>query len=782
MDQVKLPVLVLEEMTALPYAVISFTFRNPENIATLKWLSDHSETEAFAVCSRREASPETPLDDYQALYPNGTIVEIKENRMNDPLSRKVVMEGKHRGILTALTSDADGMHGDIFVQDDLADPDLLKRKAMEAELSDDIDALTKVLPNIPPDFQPQFKSAVFESSLQSTMANVISHFAVDNEDRQNYLKLNDVGEQFTFVIAFLKRAAEIARIRSDLVSKVHTSLDNNQKDYVLREEMRIIGQELGDLTPESEADDFLKQVDGLTASDEVKNQISREIKRFKVLQPGSPDSSMSRAYIETLLAMPWDKSVEVNTDLSEARKVLDRDHYGLNEVKERIIEALSVRIATRGKKGDAPILCLVGPPGTGKTSIARSVAAALGIPYIRVALGGVHDEAEIRGHRRTYVGALPGRIAAGLKTAGVNNPLMLLDEIDKVGGDGFQGDPQAALLEVLDGEQNRHFVDHYIDMETDLSNVLFICTANDLSTISQPLQDRMEIISLSGYTANEKLHIAQEHLVPKQVEKNGLADGQLRFSDNAIRLIAEGYTAEAGVRQLEREIAKICRICVKNLYRNGEIAADKVTVNERNVPKYLGRRKFEKPLSQKEDAVGTVNGLAWTQVGGTTLEVEVLVLDGKQGLVMTGQLGDVMKESAQIALSYVRSISGKPSKYFENHQFHLHVPEGAVKKDGPSAGITLATAFYSAITGRKVRGDVAMTGEITLQGRVLPVGGLKEKLLAAQSAGMHKVIVSKENRPAIEELDAEITHGMTIVYVSTLQEVLREALTEDGKE
>lgn len=782
MEQVKLPVLVLDDMTALPYAVISFTFRHPENTAVLKWLQNHGEMEVFAVCRRKDATPDMPPHDYQSLYPNGTIAEIKESRMADPVSWQVTLEGKHRGILTGIRSGNDGLQGDVFVQDDLPDPDLLTKKAMEAELRDDLEMLVKNLPGLPPDAMKRFSVAASGNSLQAVMANIISHFATDNEDRQNFLKLTNVDEQFTFVVTFLKKSAQIAKIRADLVSKVHTSLDKNQRDYVLREEMRIIGQELGDLTPESEADEFLKKVDALTASDEVKKQIRREIQRFKVLQPGSPDASMSRAYIETLIAMPWDKSAEVNMDLEGARKVLDRDHYGLNEVKERIIEALSVRIATRGKKGDAPILCLVGPPGTGKTSIAHSVASALGIPYIRVALGGVHDEAEIRGHRRTYVGALPGRIAAGLRTAGVNNPLMLLDEIDKVGGDGFQGDPQAALLEVLDGEQNRHFVDHYIDMETDLSNVLFICTANDLSTVSQPLQDRMEIITLSGYTSNEKLHIAQEHLVPKQVKKNGLADGQLKFSDNAVRLIAEGYTAEAGVRQLEREIAKICRICVKNLYKDGTIAPDRVTVTERNVAKYLGRRKFEKPLAQTEDAVGSVNGLAWTQVGGTTLEIEVLVLEGKPGLVMTGQLGDVMKESAQIALSYVRSISGKDPDYFENHQFHLHVPEGAVKKDGPSAGITLATAFYSAITGRRVRKDVAMTGEITLRGKVLPVGGLKEKLLAAQSAGMHKVIVSRENRPAIEELDAEITRGMEIVYVSTLEEVLKEALADDGKE
>ncbi len=781
MEQVKLPVLVLDDMTVLPHAVISFSFRHPENTATLTWLQNHGDSEVFAVCRRKDADVSTPPHVYEQLYPNGTLAEIQESKMTDPITWKVTLEGRTHGVLTEIKSDADGLHGEVLLQDEPADPDILKKKAMEAELRDDLAELLKNLPGVPEDAMRRIESVSSGSSLQSIMANVISHFASDNEDRQNYLRLNNVDEQFSFTVTFLKKAAEIARIRQEIASKVHNSLDKNQRDYVLREEMRVIGQELGDLTPESEADEFLKKTGALTASDEVKKKIRREIQRFKALQPGSPDASMSRAYIETLISMPWDKSAPVKTDLKSAREVLDRDHYGLNEVKERIIEALSVRIATRGKKGDAPILCLAGPPGTGKTSIARSVASALGIPYIRVALGGVHDEAEIRGHRRTYVGALPGRIAAGLRNAGVNNPLMLLDEIDKVGGDGFQGDPQAALLEVLDGEQNLHFVDHYIDMETDLSNVLFICTANDLGKISQPLYDRMEIITLSGYTANEKRHIAQEHLIPKQVEKNGLAKGQLKISDNALRLIVEGYTAEAGVRQLERQIAKICRISVKKLYKDGQIRPDTVMVNERSVAGYLGRRKFEKPLLHTEDEAGVVNGLAWTQAGGTTLEIEVLVLEGKPGLIMTGQLGDVMKESAQIALSYARSIAGKPSDYYEDHQFHLHVPEGAVKKDGPSAGITMATAFYSAITGKKVRKDVAMSGEITLRGKILPVGGLKEKLLAAQSAGMHKVIVSEENKPDIEELDDEVTHGMEIVYVRTFEQVLEQALTDGNR-
>ncbi len=779
MEQVKLPVLVLDDMTVLPHAVISFSFRHPEMAATLNWLQNHGETEVFAVCRRRDADISAPPHVYEQLYPNGTLAAIQESKMTDPITWKVTLEGRERGVLTEVVYDDEGLHGSVLLQDEPADPDILKKKAMEAELRDGLEALVRNLPGVPEDIMRRFGSVTSGSSLQSIMANIISHFASDNEDRQNYLKLAGVDEQFAYTLTFLRKAAEIARIRAEIASKVHSSLDKNQRDYVLREEMRVIGQELGDLTPESEADEFLKKVDSLSASEQVKKNIRREIRRFKALAPGSPDASMSRAYIETLVSMPWDKSAPVKTDLKSAREVLDRDHYGLTEVKERIIEALSVRIATRGRKGDAPILCLAGPPGTGKTSIARSVAAALGISYIRVALGGVHDEAEIRGHRRTYVGALPGRIAAGLKSAGVNNPLMLLDEIDKVGGDGFQGDPQAALLEVLDGEQNRHFVDHYIDMETDLSNVLFICTANDLGSISQPLYDRMEIINLSGYTVNEKLHIAQEHLIPKQTDKNGLKAGQLKISDNALRRIVEGYTAEAGVRQLERQIAKICRISVKRLYRNGQIRADQVLVTERNVARYLGREKFEKPVLHTEDEIGVVNGLAWTQAGGTTLEIEVLVLEGKPGLIMTGQLGDVMKESAQIAVSYARSIAGKPADYYENHQFHLHVPEGAVKKDGPSAGITMATAFYSAITGCKVRKDVAMSGEITLRGKVLPVGGLKEKLLAAQSAGMRRVIVSEENRAAIEELDPEVTHGMEIVYVRTFRQVLDHALADD---
>lgn len=548
-------------------------------------------------------------------------------------------------------------------------------------------------------------------------------------------------------------------------------MEKNQKEYYLREQMRAIRQELGE-DGESQADEYRNQADELICSDEVREKIEQEIKRFEALPANSSETSVSQDYIENLLALPWDKMDETPLDLAEAEAVLEEDHYGLQKVKERILEFLAVRTLTGN--GEAPILCLVGPPGTGKTSIAKSVARALHKEYVRICLGGVRDEAEIRGHRRTYIGAMPGKIVAGLKKAKVKNPLMLLDEIDKVSSD-YKGDTSSALLEVLDPEQNQNFADHYIELPVDLSEVVFLCTANTLDTIPGPLLDRMEVLEIAGYTENEKFHIGKQYLIPKQIKKNGLKKSQLVINDKALKTIISEYTREAGVRGLERQIGKICRKAAKLVVEEQQ---EKVRVSGKNIEEFLGKKKFRPDMANAENEIGIVRGLAWTQVGGDTLEIEVNIMPGEGNLILTGQLGDVMQESARIALSYVRSIVKKEASYFKEHDIHLHVPEGAVPKDGPSAGVTMSTALYSAIEGIPVDAKVAMTGEVTLRGKVLPIGGLKEKLLAAKSAGIKKVLVPQENKPDVEELEEEITDGIQIVFVTKVKQVLKESLVE----
>ena len=573
----------------------------------------------------------------------------------------------------------------------------------------------------------------------------------------------------------------MASIKSDVAAKVKERIDKHQKEYVLREQMGFIKEELGYSKKAPEFDKYEEELKKLKADKTVKDKIKREMERLKTLSDVSSESAVERGYIETLLALPWKKTSKDNVDLAHAKEVLDNDHYGLDKVKERILEFLAVRVLTG--KGDSPIVCLVGPPGTGKTSIARSVADALNKKYVRICLGGVRDEAEIRGHRKTYVGAMPGRMVNGLKQAGVSNPLMLLDEIDKVSND-YKGDTFSALLEVLDSEQNKHFIDHYVEIPVDLSQVLFIATANSVQTIPKPLLDRMEVIEVSSYTANEKFHIAKEYLVTKQFEKNGLNDKDLNISDSAIKTIIESYTKEAGVRELERQIAKICRRAAKDILmarQSGDEANDKkiqIKVNGKNLKDFLGKEKYQKDKAAKKAEVGIVRGLAWTSVGGDTLEIEVNVMPGKGEIQLTGKLGDVMKESAMTALSYVRSI-GKSYKvapeFFKENDFHIHVPEGAVPKDGPSAGITMATAILSAVTGKKIDPLVAMTGEVTLRGRVLPIGGLKEKVLAAKNAGIKKVIVPIDNQKDIEEISDEIKEGVEIIFVDTMEQVIKQA-------
>lgn len=618
------------------------------------------------------------------------------------------------------------------------------------------------------------------------LLKICADFPMDYTDRQALLEMDDIIEIYEYIAGMFIELTNAYKIKEELAIKVKEKVDKNQKEYIIREQLNVLNQELGE-DQYSESEELDKQIEELDAGDDIKAKLHKEVKRLKSLSKGSSEVNVERTYIENCLALPWNKKSQDNNDIINARAVLDADHYGMKDVKDRIIEYLAVRNIT--SVSDAPILCLVGPPGTGKTSIARSVAAALNKKYIRVCLGGVRDEAEIRGHRKTYVGAMPGRIIEGLKQAKTSNPLMLLDEIDKISND-YRSDTASALLEVLDGEQNQHFVDHYIELPVDLSDVLFIATANDLSTVSRPLLDRMEIIEVQGYTLNEKMHIAKEHLVKKQIAKNGLMTSMLKISDGALKRIIYAYTKEAGVRELERQIAKICRKAVTRLYEEGVYTPDGsrntevkkcIRVTDKNLFEYLGKEKYRPDKANKHPEVGVVRGLAWTSVGGETLEIEVNVMAGSSELKLTGNMGDVMKESAMIAYSLVRSLTmnGKykvDSEFYDKHNIHLHIPEGAVPKDGPSAGITMTTAMLSAVTQIPVRADVAMTGEVTLRGRVLPIGGLKEKLLAARMAGMKVVLVPEENRSDVEELDEEITQGVAIKYVENIKQVLKEAL------
>ena len=575
------------------------------------------------------------------------------------------------------------------------------------------------------------------------------------------------------LLAILKEEVEISIIRNELAEKVKKNVDKNQKDYLLREQQKVIREELGEDDIVSEADEYLEKCEALKASKEVKDKIKKEIKRYKKMPPVAAESTMTKNYIETMLEMPWNKVSRDSKSLEKAMEILEEDHYGLKKVKERILDYLAVRFLT--KKGETPILCLVGPPGTGKTSIAKSIARALHKKYVRISLGGVRDEAEIRGHRKTYVGAMPGRIAEGIRQAGVKNPLMLLDEVDKVSSD-YKGDTSAALLEVLDPEQNSKFNDHYVEIPQDLSEVLFIATANDVQGIPRPLLDRMELMEIPGYTENEKEHIAREHLIPKQMEINGIPEGKLVIQPAALGKLINNYTKEAGVRSLERSIGRICRKTARAIMEEGK---DKVVVTSRNISRFLGKERYNYLMANEKDEIGIARGLAWTQVGGDTLQIEVNIMPGKGELLLTGQLGDVMKESAQAGISYIRSVSDQyeiDPEFFQKHDMHVHIPEGAVPKDGPSAGITMATAMLSAIIEKPVRADLAMTGEITLRGRVLPIGGLKEKLLAAKYARIKEVLVPEKNRPDIEEMDREIIQGLNIRFVDNMKEVLGEAL------
>ncbi|MBU5471443.1 endopeptidase La [Falcatimonas sp. MSJ-15] len=771
MSEIKkvLPVIALRGMTVLPKMVVHFDVSRKKSIQALEKAMG-GDKEVFLVTQK---NPEESDPSAKDLFNFGTVATIKQLVKMPNNVVRVLVEGNERAVMQDLIEEDSAMlSGEISICPYIKEEDISEseEKAMILVVTD---LLKKYVLDNTKISKDVIKNIISIKEIDKLLNQVAICLPIYYENKQELLEKDTIKERYKAITEYLANEIEIQTIKKELQTKVKEHIEKNQKEYVLREQIKVIKAELGEDSQEQEIDNLNAAVRKLKADKTVKERLYKEIEKYKNASFNSGEGSMIKNYIDTLLELPWNKSSKDNDDLKNARRVLNEDHYGLSEVKERILEFLAVRNLT--KKGETPVICLVGPPGTGKTSIARSVARALNKEYVRISLGGVHDEAEIRGHRRTYVGAMPGRIIDALKTAGVNNPLMLLDEVDKASSD-YKGDTSAALLEVLDQAQNDKFRDHYVELPVDLSNVLFIATANDISTISKPLRDRMEIIEVSSYTENEKFHIAKDYLVSRQIEKNGLSKDNLTISENALHTIIHSYTREAGVRNLERKISAICRKSAREIVENKKT---RVRITERNLNKYLGRERYDYIKANDEDEIGIVRGLAWTAVGGDTLQIEVNVMPGKGAINLTGQMGDVMKESAQIALTYVRSISEQydiAEDYFEKRDIHLHIPEGAVPKDGPSAGITMATAILSAVTGRKVKASVAMTGEITLRGRVLPIGGLKEKLLAANMAGIKTVVVPEKNRKDVEELSEEITNGMKIVYASTMKDVLSTAL------
>ena len=764
--KITMPAVALRGLTVLPGMVQHFDISREKSVRAVE-TAMMGDQKVYLVTQR---NPQQEVPTAADLYQMGTVSQIKQIvKMPNGILR-VMVEGLERAALLTLFEDGQYLEAEIedapMQEEQLSDT---VKEAMSRIVKEKLEEFGNANPKAVKDF---IGSLLVITDLEPLLTQTANEFPWDFAVKQELLECDYVSHLYDRIVYYLMREIEILMIKRDYQGKVKEHIDKNQRDYILREELKVIREELGDDAGAEDADGYLEQLEKLNADKETKEKIKKEIQRFKGMPGGSQEANVLRTYIETVLEMPWKKTSRDNQDIIHAKEVLEEDHYGLEQVKDRVLEFLAVRALT--KKGTSPILCLVGPPGTGKTSIARSVARALGKKYVRISLGGIHDEAEIRGHRKTYVGAMPGRIADAMRQAGVANPLMLLDEIDKVSAD-YRGDVSSALLEVLDGEQNGKFRDHYLEIPLDLSGVLFIATANDVSTIPRPLLDRMEVIEVSSYTENEKFHIAKKYLVPKQLERNGLTGEMLSFSDKALEKIIHNYTREAGVRNLERRIGEICRKAAREFL---EKKRKSVHITEGNLQKYLGKEKITFEKANEEDEVGIVRGLAWTSVGGDTLQIEVNVMPGDGKLQMTGQMGDVMKESAQIALTYVRSVAdryGVESKYFKEHDLHLHIPEGAVPKDGPSAGITMATAMLSAVTGKKVLASVAMTGEITLRGRVLPIGGLKEKTLAARMAHMKKVLVPDKNRPDMAEISKEITKGMEIVFVKTMDDVVREA-------
>lgn len=766
-QNIVLPAIALRGTTILPGMIVHFDVSRERSVKAIEAAMLHDQ-KIFLVT---QIDPEVESPDLAGVYHVGTIAYIKQVVKLPQNLLRVLVEGTGRATLVKFEQEFPFIRSEITPVDEeemqMPEPVM---EAMHRSLKELFHRYCMENGKVSKELVAQILNI---DNVEELVEQIAVNIPLSYQNKQKILEALTLEERYEVLGAILGNEIEIMQIGRDLQKKVKARIDKNQREYILREQLKLIREELGEDNTADDAEEFKKKLQELQAGDEVKEKISKEIERFKNTNSNVSENAVLRGYIETMLALPWEKKSTDSDDLKEAWKVLQEGHYGLKDVKERVMEFLSVRKLTH--KGKSPILCLVGPPGTGKTSIARSIAEAMHKKYVRICLGGVRDEAEIRGHRKTYVGAMPGRITAALQQAGVSNPLMLLDEIDKTSSD-YKGDTSAALLEVLDPEQNSRFMDHYIEVPQDLSEVLFIATANDVQGIARPLLDRMELIEIAGYTENEKEHIAKEHLIPKQMEENGIEKGKLTIQSAALKKIINNYTKEAGVRNLERTIGQICRKTARLIMEEDK---KKVTVTSKNLSDFLGKEHFNYLMANKKDEIGISRGLAWTQVGGDTLQIEVNVMPGKGELMLTGQLGDVMKESAQAGITYIRSIASDykvEPEFFQENDIHVHIPEGAVPKDGPSAGITMATAILSAIIKKPVRADLAMTGEITLRGRVLPIGGLKEKLLAAKYAKIKEVLVPAENKPDIQELDKEITDGLTITFVSSMKEVLNKAL------
>ena len=765
-----LPAVALRGATILPDMIVHFDISRDQSVKAIE--EAMLQNQEVYLITQRDMEVERPkiLD----LYSIGTISTIKQVVKLPKGILRILVEGNRRAELLSLNAEKGYLEAEVacFEKGDVPYVTANEKDAMLRSLKEIFVGFCQENHKVSKELITQLMDI---NDIEKLVDQIAINIPLLYDQKQRVLEAVPVSERYELLSILMSNEIEVSQIRNELQRKVKEHIDQNQKEYILREQLKLIREELGDDMTFSDVDKFQEEVEELSASEEIKEKIKKEIKRFKNVGNHSPESAVIRGYIETLLSLPWDKESKDNEDIKAARAILVKEHYGLHKVKERILEFLAVRTLT--KKGDSPILCLIGPPGTGKTSIAKSVARALNKEYVRMSLGGVRDEAEIRGHRRTYIGAMPGRIAMGLKQAGVKNPLMLLDEIDKVSSD-HKGDTSSALLEVLDSEQNNKFADHYVELPIDLSQVLFIATANDPQLIPRPLLDRMELIEITSYTENEKVHIAQEHLIPKQMEVHGLKNSQLKIKPEAVTKIISAYTKEAGVRNLERRIGEICRKTARKILEENRKS---VTVNAKNLKDFLGREKYNFIKKNTTDEVGIVRGLAWTSVGGDTLQIEVNILPGKGDFVLTGQLGDVMKESAQAGISYIRSIAKEydiAPDVFKENDIHIHIPDGAVPKDGPSAGITMATAMLSALTGKVARADVAMTGEITLRGRILPIGGLKEKLLAAKVAGIKEVYVPAKNKPEVEEIEQEIKEGLDIIFVDTMSDVLPRVLMD----